>query len=92
MSFIGAKIVVKGVVQGVGFRYWALRKANQYGLPGYVANLMDGNVKIEVEGERAMVEAFLNDVKVGPSYSHVTDLNIEWYDEPAGHTEFTIKL
>ncbi|MBU4444237.1 acylphosphatase, partial [bacterium] len=48
---IHAEIVVRGMVQGVGYRYFAYRKANQYGLCGYVKNLPRDDVQCEVEGE-----------------------------------------
>lgn len=40
-----------GRVQGVGFRYYAVQKANQLGLTGWVRNLSDGSVEMEVEGQ-----------------------------------------
>ena len=40
-----------GRVQGVGFRYYAVQKANQLGLTGWVKNLYDGSVEMEVEGQ-----------------------------------------
>ncbi len=90
MSFIGANVIVKGVVQGVGFRYWTSRKAREYGLCGEVGNLRDGTVRITVEGDRSLVEEFLKVLKVGPTYAHVTDLEIEWYDGPRGFNNFNI--
>lgn len=88
---IGAKINIRGVVQGVGFRFWTLRKAQDYGLSGYVANLPDGSVEVKAEGERGLIESFLADLKVGPSYSHVSDLNLEWYEPPRGFENFSIR-
>ena len=44
-------IVFYGRVQGVGFRYYAVNKANQLGLTGWVKNLPDGTVEMEVQGE-----------------------------------------
>ena len=90
MAFIGAVIKVKGVVQGVGFRYWCHRKATNYGLGGYAANLHDGSVEIGCEGDRGIVEAFIEDLRVGPTYAHITDISIKWYEEPKGYNDFTI--
>jgi len=92
LSFIGAKVIIRGAVQGVGFRYWTQRKAREYGLRGEVGNLRDGTVKTVFEGERGLVEEFIKDLKVGPTYAHVSDLDIEWYDEPKGFNEFNIVL
>ena len=48
-----------GRVQGVGFRYTALQVCREFEVSGYVANLPDGRVQLEVEGEKAVVDAFL---------------------------------
>lgn len=48
-----------GHVQGVGFRYTALQAAREFDVAGYVANLSDGRVQVEVEGAPAQVDAFL---------------------------------
>ena len=91
MSFIGARISVDGAVQGVGFRYWCLRTAREIGVNGYVANLPDGSVEIEAEGERGLIEEFLKAVKVGPTYAHISDMKIEWYEKPRGYRDFGIR-
>ncbi|MBI3586156.1 MAG: acylphosphatase [Ignavibacteriales bacterium] len=75
---IGVHIIVKGLVQGVGFRYYVVRQASQLGLPGYVHNLYNGDVEIEVEGDRSLIEEFIKQVKIGPSSAQVKDLKIEW--------------
>jgi acylphosphatase len=92
MAFIGANMNVTGVVQGVGFRYWCHRKASEYGLSGYVANLPDGSVEIEVEGDRGIVEEFIKTVRLGPTYAHITDLRVEWFDKPKGYRDFRIEF
>ncbi len=47
---IGAHIIVRGLVQGVGFRYFAYRHAVNLGLTGWVRNLYNDDVELEVEG------------------------------------------
>ena len=91
MNFIGAQINVRGVVQGVGFRYWCIRKAKEFELSGYCANLPDGSVQIEVEGDRGIIEEFIKVVKVGPTYASVSDLRINWYEKPKDYKSFDIK-
>ncbi|MEM2715899.1 MAG: acylphosphatase, partial [Candidatus Thermoplasmatota archaeon] len=54
-----AKIIVRGVVQGVGFRPFVYRIAKSCGLKGYVLNLGYGGVEIEVEGEKKKIEEFI---------------------------------
>ena len=48
-------IIFYGRVQGVGFRYYAVQKANQLGLTGWVKNLYDGSVEMEVEGQEELI-------------------------------------
>ncbi len=90
MSFVGARVIVKGVVQGVGFRYWTLKKSRSYDVAGQVANLPDGTVEIIVEGDRGPVEDFLAEIKVGPTYGHVSDMLVNWYNSPKGYKDFII--
>lgn len=48
-----------GRVQGVGFRYYAVQKANQLGLTGWVKNLYDGSVEMEVEGQEELTDQLI---------------------------------
>ena len=48
-----------GRVQGVGFRYTALQVAKEFEVSGYVTNLTDGRVQLEVEGRDTEVVAFI---------------------------------
>lgn len=75
---VGAHILVSGVVQGVGFRYFVYARASRLGLCGEVTNLYNGNVQIEVEGDRSLIEEFLKEVRIGPRAAHVTDVKLEW--------------
>lgn len=52
-------IVFYGRVQGVGFRYYAINKANQLGLTGWVKNLPDGTVEMEVQGEEPLIDQLI---------------------------------
>ena len=48
-----------GRVQGVGFRYYAVQKAKQLGLTGWVKNLYDGSVEMEVEGQEELIDQLI---------------------------------
>jgi len=85
-----AHIIVKGLVQGVGFRWFVEREAKKLGLTGYVKNLFDGNVAVEVEGDRGLIEALIAVVKVGNRSSRVTDLKITWGDFKGKFPDFRI--
>ncbi|HTP79866.1 MAG TPA: acylphosphatase [Bacteroidota bacterium] len=86
-----AHIVVRGLVQGVGFRYFVLMRAQKFALRGYVQNVYNGDVEIEVEGARSLVEEFIGEVKVGPRAAHVSDLRIDWMDLSHAFTTFEVR-
>jgi acylphosphatase len=57
------RVLYAGEVQGVGFRWRALQRASGRGLAGFVRNLPDGSVELVAEAPRAVLEAFLADVR-----------------------------
>ncbi len=65
MSVIRRHYFVSGSVQGVGFRYRAYHIAQHLRLTGYVKNLYDGRVELEVQGESELVRDFLEQVGGG---------------------------
>ncbi len=71
-------IVVEGLVQGVGFRWFVARRAEGLGLKGYVENRYDGSVEVEAEGDRSLLEELVHEVRIGPRSAHVTNLRLEW--------------
>lgn len=71
------RFTVKGMVQGVGFRYFVLRSARQYGLTGYVRNLSSGDVEVIVSCEGNLPDGFFVDLNNGPGYADVTDVEKE---------------
>ena len=73
-----AKIIVNGLVQGVGFRYFVIQQARRLGLKGYTKNLYTGEVITEVEGDAGLIQQFIKELKVGPSHAHVKNCAIEW--------------
>ena len=56
-------VFFSGHVQGVGFRYSVLQIAREYEVAGYVANLADGRVQLDVEGALRDITAFTNAVE-----------------------------
>jgi acylphosphatase len=72
---------VRGRVQGVGFRVFALREAMYLDLDGFVANEPDGSVRVVAEGDRASLEALLDRLAAGPPAAIVDRVITRW--EPA---------
>lgn len=89
---IHAEIVITGLVQGVGFRYFAQRKARLYNLPGYVKNLPNGDVLCEVEGDEGIVRDFIKELKIGPSFSRVTGVTVNTSTDQYGYKTFEVRF
>lgn len=86
-----AEIVVQGVVQGVGYRFFVLNQAHLYDLKGYVRNLPNGSVEVVAEGEKGLVKDFIDRLRIGPMSAHVTGIDVKWYKEDSGYTEFRLQ-
>ena len=86
-----AHIVVKGLVQGVGYRYFASRRAVQLGLTGFVRNLPDGRVELWACGDRGLISEFIALLRVGPRGSRVNDLGVEWGQPMETYDKFEIR-
>lgn len=84
-------IVVAGLVQGVGFRWFVQRRAQAMGVAGFVRNCVDGSVEIEAQGERATLEALAAEVRVGPRSAQVSDYRVEWIAPRTGESSFMIR-
>jgi acylphosphatase len=67
---------VRGRVQGVGFRYYVLRKAAQAGLTGWVANEQDGSVRCVVEGPPEALDRLEELLRRGPTGAVVEGVQI----------------
>jgi acylphosphatase len=86
-----ARILVEGAVQGVGFRYFILHHAQLLSLSGFVRNLADGRVEIEVEGEKSVIEQLIDLAKRGPRLAQVESVNVEWKELRGGYSHFGIR-
>ena len=84
-------ILVKGRVQGVGYRFFAQECAEAQDLKGWVRNVPNGDVECEVEGPRAAIERFLEELRHGPPMARVEDLQIQWLPAASQHADFQIR-
>ena len=84
-------IRVKGVVQGVGFRFYVRRVARDLGLVGYVRNSADGSVELEAEGEPSGVSALIDAVDKGPSGAFVRNTTVRQCPVRSSETEFVLR-
>ena len=68
------RYIVYGRVQGVGFRRFVLRCADEYSVGGWVKNRPDGNVEIEAIGTQAEISGFIGKVAEGSWFSNVEEI------------------
>ncbi|MGE0885550.1 MAG: acylphosphatase [Blastocatellales bacterium] len=71
---VARRYIISGAVQGVGFRFFAMRAAARHQVLGTVRNLPDGRVEVIAEGDRDAMDEFKNDLATGPTFAVVTDL------------------
>jgi len=81
------RLVVHGVVQGVGFRAWVWRAAQQRGVAGRARNRPDGTVEVVLEGEPDEVDAIVRACREGPRGAVVTEVELS-IEEPQGLVGF----
>ena len=75
-DLIRVHVIVSGLVQGVGYRYFALATAHSLGISGWVRNCADGTVELEAQsGHRAMRE-FLRQLESGNEWSRVRNVQV----------------
>ena len=77
---VARKFLIKGDVQGVGYRFFAQRAAARHQIVGYVRNCPDGTVEAWAEGPPSNVEAFKQDLATGPQWAvvdQVEEINLE---------------
>ncbi len=90
MALARARIRIRGVVQGVGFRPFVYRVARDHAVRGWVINT-SGSVDVEAEQERHAVQRFLDDlVNTIPPLARIDEHTVEWL-EPVGYERFEIR-
>ena len=82
-------MLISGDVQGVGFRYRARYAASEYGLTGYVRNLYNGKVELEVQGERELISRFLESVNAG-RFIHIDDIETKNMEVDSDEKSFKV--
>ena len=82
--------LVRGRVQGVGFRYSAIRAAQRFMINGWVRNTYSGDVEVWAEGPREKLDLFLEWLERGPQLARVDSINTE-NRSPVGYDGFNAK-
>jgi len=69
------RYIVRGRVQGVGYRYFVMREAGALGVSGFARNLPDGSVEVIAEGADEVLAQFEERLREGPSFATVSALD-----------------
>ena len=83
-------IIVSGLVQGVGFRYFTKAAADRDGITGWVRNNSNGTVELIAQGTVEALKAFVTEIKKGPRFSKVTDMKITETTKDQDYTTFQV--
>lgn len=87
MGDVTKRLLIRGRVQGVGFRYSMLAEARRLGLGGYVRNRSDGTVEAVAAGEAEAVHGLIAWARKGPPLSDVDRVDVDAADGTFGEFE-----
>jgi len=87
---VALKAVITGRVQGVYYRVFVERHAQNLGLCGYVRNRRDLSVEVYAEGTRELLEQLLVHLRQGPPGARVDNIEIVWQTSPGKYPNFSI--
>jgi acylphosphatase len=84
-------LIIGGRVQGVGYRYFVVRKAEELQINGWVRNTPEGKVEIEAEGEPQNLATFVDWMKIGPARAIIRSFSVSDIAPQRNFTSFTIR-
>lgn len=91
MATHAKRIIVRGRVQGVGFRYFVQHVGNRVGVVGDVKNCPDGTVEIVVQGSDKKIAEFIKQVETGPALARVDGMDVANVPVQDGYSTFSIE-
>ncbi len=91
MTKVARRFLIRGDVQGVGYRFFAQRAAGRHQVVGYVRNLPDGSVEALAEGPPESVESFKHDLATGPQWARVAQVEEINIDPSGEYPSFRIE-
>ena len=90
-EFARIRLIIRGRVQGVGFRFAACDEAKNLAIAGWVRNSANGNVEIVAEGRREDLQMLAEWAHRGPTYARVDDVSEEWLSYSGELKDFAIR-
>jgi acylphosphatase len=86
-----AEFIIKGFVQGIGFRYFVARNAQRLSLKGFTMNKGNGEVQVVVEGDCNIIKELLELVRSGHRHAVIEEVSVEWGEAKNEFKSFEIK-
>ncbi len=87
-----ARIVITGLVQGVGFRWRFRQKAMLLGLSGWIKNRLDGSVEAVIQGSMVSVDEMIRWARIGPAGAKIRGVMLETCDYDITISDFSILI
>lgn len=100
-------VIISGIVQGVGFRFFLSQKAQELGLTGWVKNRKDGKVEADFqaithaanefiqkaadEQDKLKLEQIVQACKEGPAWSQIQNVEVKWDDYEEDYEGFEVR-
>jgi acylphosphatase len=85
------EIKISGRVQGVGFRYFVQKRANEFDIKGWVKNMPDGSVVVMAKGDFKDMETFVDHLRIGPSMARVLKVEKSQMPELEDFSDFRVR-
>ncbi len=88
---VQARLFISGFVQGVGFRRFIQKQAQEMDVFGWVRNLPEGKVEVLLQGERQEVEMMIDACHRGPFLAEIDEVEIAWEAITQEYPDFTVR-
>lgn len=85
-----AHIVVKGLVQGVGYRFFAVRQADRLNIKGWARNNPDGTVEVIAQGSQEKLARFIELLEQGPTAAKVAGIEVNYREAATIYPDFKV--
>lgn len=91
-NYARMRLTVTGTVQGVGYRFFAVRAARRLGLTGWVRNRSNGSVEVVAEGETGMLKELVAELRCGPAAADVANVGVQPEPYTGEFSDFDLKF
>jgi acylphosphatase len=88
---IRAHLLIKGRVQGVGYRYFAQDAARALDIKGWVSNCPNGDVEADAEGPQLTIEEWIDQLRKGPPIARVEEVQVTWLPVARQFSDFSVR-